>query len=470
MRIRRLASIATLLVTLFVVVDAATGAPHYQMHVAVDYDAGAYDGGMRLEYTNRTGASLGELFFRLYPNATGIYGDATLRVTETLVDGQVVETTMYVDDTVLYVPLPDSLAPDASVSVALTFEGSADDWTGATPPDEDAYGLLTRSDHAMTMTAFYPILAIYSDEGWGLDPVLPFGDALMSAAASYDVTVTVPDGIEPVASGVRTEQSAADGTVTHRFTVDGARDFSLVLLDGYDQQTGGTDDVAMHAWFTPQRSRAGSIALRVAQDATVLYTARVGPMRYREVDLVEVPLQVAAGVEFSGLILIGSAYAERPLETFYAIIVSHEMAHQWFYAGVGNDPSEHPWLDESFATYFSYLSLDAFYGSRVADTTLRQWEQSYEQARRNGPDVSVGSPLYAFSGSATYSGYVYSGGALFLHAVREVLGDEAFFAALASYYERHLGRIVSPKDLIDSLETGCACDLTEVLDAYGLGR
>jgi len=440
--------------------------PSYEMTVAVDYDAGTYAGDLRVETTNVTGAPLGELFFRLYPNASGIYGGAALDVPEVRVGDRIVDTATYVDDTVLLVPLPDPLAPGESVAVSLAFEGWVDDWTAGAAPRPGTYGLLTRSDRAMTLTAFYPILAFATDEGWALDPVFSFGDALMSDASDYDVCVTVRSGLTPIASGVQEEAVETDGAVTYRFTIDGARDFSIVVVDGYEDQRHLIEDVTLRTWFTAAKARASSIALRHAADALALYEGLIGPIRFREVDIVEVPLQVAAGVEFSGLILVSSAYAERPLQTFFQIIVSHEMAHQWFYAGVGSDVTEDPWLDESFATYLSYLYLNAFAGSGVASATLEQWERAYERSRLAEPNLAIDSPLYAFQGSANYSGFVYSGGAVLLHAIRETIGDDAFFAALHSYYDRHLGGIAAPRDLIDAFETACACSLGELLETY----
>jgi hypothetical protein len=450
--------------------DAAAGTPHYSMSVSIDYDAGTYVGELLVVAANNTGAPLNELFFRLYPNATAVYGDAALRVIETRIGDRVVDTAMYVDDTVLYVPLPEPLAAGDTVAVSLAFEGCADDWTSGSFPAAGTYGLLARSDRAMTLTAFYPILAFYTAEGWSIDPVFSFGDALMSDAASYDVRVTVPLDLTPAASGTQDEAIVeADGAATYRFTIEGARDFSLVVVDGYEEQRQLVDGVSLRSWFTPSKAHASSVALRHAADALSLYGTLIGPVRYREIDLVEVPLQVAAGVEFSGLILVSSDYAERPLDTFYQIIVSHEMAHQWFYAGVGSDPTEEPWLDESFATYLSYLYLDAFAGAGVASSTFRQWENAYEQARLAEPDTTIDSPLYAFQRSTNYSALVYSGGAVLLHAIRETIGDEAFFTALSSYYTAHLGAIVTPPDLIAAFETACTCNLADLLEAYDVG-
>ncbi len=446
----------------------STGAPpRYTMHVDVDYEAASFTGELRVEVSNTTGTELGELFFRLYPNGVGIYGDASLRVTEVFVEGRAVDAETFVEDTVLYVPLPESLPPDAQVAVTIAFEGTAEDWRhGERSPY--AYGLLTRSGSALTLTAFYPILALYTEAGWAINPVFEFGDALTSEASSYEVSLTIPAGLTAVTSGTLRDEVEGEGSVTYRCAIEGARDFSVVLLDGYERREAVVVDVTLGAWFTPEKGEAAGVTLERAADALALFSDLIGPAPYGEIDLVEVPMQHAAGVEFSGLILISSAYAEDPLDAFYDVIVSHEMAHQWFYAGVGNDVIEDPWLDESFATYLSYLFLDAFAGAGVAAGTLDNWESAYDRGRANDPDATIAKPLYAFPRSSTYSAFVYSGGAVFLHAVREAIGDAAFFAAVGSYYADHLGRIATPSDLLAAFEASCGCLLDDLAHGFGL--
>jgi len=466
---RLVPALALLLIAAFARPSAGSPSPPYTMHVDVDYEAASFTGELCVEVPNTTGTELDELFFRLYPNAVGIYGGASLRVTETSVEGRTVEAETFIEDTVLYVPLPEPLQSDAQVAVTIAFEGAAEDWRHG-EPSPYAYGLATRSESALTLTAFYPILALHAEEGWAIHPVFEFGDALMSEASSYEVTLTIPAGLIAVTSGTLRDATEEGGSVTYRYAIEGARDFSVVLLDGYERSETAAGDVTLVTWFTPEKREAASVTLQRAADALTLYGDLIGPAPYGEIDLVEVPMRHAAGVEFSGLILISSDYAERPLDTFYDVIVSHEMAHQWFYAGVGNDVIEDPWLDESFATYLSYLFLDAFAGPGVASGTLDSWERTYDRARSGAPDATVATPLYAFSQSSTYSAFVYSGGAVFLHAVREAIGDAAFFAALGAYYADNLGRIVTPSDLLASFETACGFPLDDLYIGFGLHR
>ncbi len=445
----------------------AAEAPHYTIDLHVDYEAGTFAGEVQVAYENTTGSELNELFFRLYANGAGIYGTASIRVTETRIEDRRIETALYVEGTVLLVPLPEPLLPGDRLVVTFAFEGNAEDWRQG-PSSPRVYGLLTRTPHAMTLTAFYPVLAFRTEAGWGLEPVFAFGDALMSDAATYDVTLTVPVGIDVAASGRLVAHSEEDEFSVHRYAVARARDFSAVLLDGYVQQVAEGDGLSVRTWFTSEKGRAAETTMDRGIKSLRLFSGLFGGPPYAEVEFAEVPLQVAAGVEFSGLILVGTSFAEDPDDVFYDIIISHEVAHQWFYGGVGSDPVEHPWLDESLATYLSYLYLDAYAAPGVAENVLGRWEDTYKAVRLEASHETIASPIYAFGESSTYSRLIYSGSGVFIHAVRQAIGDTPFFTALADYYAQNDGKIASPRDLIAAFETSCACELEELLREFDL--
>lgn len=447
----------------------AVDGARYEMDVTVDYGRGTFSGRVVVEYRNAACVELAELFFRFYPNGSAIYGDARVEATEVLVDGSPVAAEACVADTALYVPLPAPLAPGATATVSIAFQGAAH--ITAASAGSPGYGLLTKTDHAMTLTAFYPILALYGPNGWRIDPPADHGDALMSEASTYEVRLVVPAGIAPATSGTAcAPPESADGMVAHRFRIEAARDFSAVLLDGHVCRETDVEGITIRTWFSPPSDRASQIALDRAANALTLYTERIARPPFDEIDLVEVPMWNAGGMEFSGLILISSAYARTPDDPFYEVIVSHEIAHQWFYAGVGNDVAQAPWLDEAFATYLSYLYFETYVGADAASQLVENWARSYRNARNEAPFASVDSPIQAFPSPSAYSGLVYSGGALFLHAVREAIGDPAFFSAISSYYAGQLGRIATAADLLGAFEASCACRIDAISEAFGLAR
>ncbi len=440
----------------------------YEMRLLIDYDSGTFESSATIQYTNSTGIALSELFFRLYANDSTLYGSAFVHVSEVSIQTASMPFFLFLDETVLMIPLNESLQPEETIEVEFQFSGRTSEWTrhDRYGSSETGYGLLTKSSSALTLTAFYPMLAVYSDEGWALDPSTGFGDTLMGDTADYIVQVTTRAGPIPVSSGELITVNPEADSITYTFDAQNARDFSLVLLEDYVPSTTEINDVIIRSWFTSRHQQAGLLANEMAAFSLQLFEELVGPSPFREIEYVEVPLRSAAGVEFSGLILVGSRYAERPEDPFFSVIVSHEMAHQWFYAGVGNDVSEHPWLDEGFATYLSYEFLAAYYDSPTAQTELERWRNTYQIAQRERGDLSVGSPKYAFPDSSTYSSFVYSGGATFLYDLRLELGDEAFYRGLQAYYSAMLHNVATPSDLILIFEQSCSCRIDELLSAY----
>lgn len=440
----------------------------YEMHLLVDYDFGTFEGRATIQYTNSTGIALPELFFRLYANDPTLYGSAFVHVSEVTIQTASMPFSLFANETVLMIPLNESLQPEESIEVEFLFSGGTSEWPryNRYGSSETGYGLLTKSSSALTLTTFYPILAVYSDEGWALDPSTGFGDTLMGDTADYSVQVTTRAGPIPVSSGELIAVNSEADSTTYTFGVQNARDFSLVLLEDYIPSTAEVNDVIIRSWFTSRHQQAGLLTNEIAVFSLQLFEELVGPSPFHEIEFVEVPLRSVAGVEFSGLLLVGAQYAERPGDPFFPVIVSHEMAHQWFYAGVGSDVSEHPWLDEGFATYLSYEFLAAYYDSATAQMELERWRSTHQSAQRERSDLSVGSPKYAFPNSSTYSSFVYSGAAAFLYDLRLELGNEAFYRGLQAYYRTMLHDVATPSDLILIFEESCSCRIDELLSAY----
>ncbi len=445
-----------------------TLAPRYDMDLVVDYDSGAFAGEVTVTYTNPTAEDLSEVFFRVFANDSTLYGDAVVNVAEVFVQSSSCSPSWYVGNTVLAVPLTVPLSPAETVEIRLGFEGQASIWSQfGTSASQNGYGILTKSPSSLTLTAFYPVLAVYGDEGWSLDPSTGFGDTLMSDAADYVVRVSARTGLRLVASGTLQTVDEADGGAVYTFAIDAARDFSLVLLDdAYGLTTDRVSDRTVNTWFVSDHLPAQRSAQQMAVDAFLLYEELIGPCLYDEIDLVEVPLQRAAGVEFSGLILVGLDYGDRPDDLFFSIIISHEMAHQWFYAAVGNDVSEHPWLDESFATYLSYVFLDTYVSPSAAEGAWDDARTAYANAQRVRADLDVTSPRYEFPSSSLYSAYVYSGGALLLDRLHQQLGHDVFTQAVQAYYRDFAHRMATPDDLFQAFEEACACSIHDVLAEF----
>ncbi len=93
----------------------------------------------------------------------------------------------------------------------------------------------------------------------------------------------------------------------------------------------------------------------------------------------------------------------------------------------------------------------------------------YDSLVKDGLDERITQSLGYFEGKKNprlYSGIVYSKGALFLHALRREIGDEAFFQALGEYFQAHRYGVARPEDLLRAFEAAAGRSLTDFYEAW----
>ncbi|HID86299.1 MAG TPA: M1 family peptidase, partial [Anaerolineae bacterium] len=150
-------------------------------------------------------------------------------------------------------------------------------------------------------------------------------------------------------------------------------------------------------------------------------------------------------------------------DRFFELTVVHEVAHQWWYNVVGNDVIDEPWLDEALVQYSTLLYYEEVHGRARYDQVLRTWQQMVDQAVEEGRDDVVGSPMSHWAGRGdAYGLIVYIKGPLFFHALREEMGDEAFFEALRRYYQTYKYGIAEPEGLLSIAEEVSGQELDEL--------
>src|SRR5204863_3824188 len=112
----------------------------------------------------------------------------------------------------------------------------------------------------------------------------------------------------------------------------------------------------------------------------------------------------------------------------YDNVVVHEMAHQWFGDAVTLKNWKNIWLNEGFASYCEALWEENINGKQAYFEYMKNFDYGFFSGTVYAPDGFIDSPpIYAT---------VYQKGAWVLHMLRGVLGDEVFFKAMRTYYDR----------------------------------
>jgi hypothetical protein len=424
--------------------------PHYILNVSVDFDALTVSGTAEIQYTNNEAVDLEALYLRLYPNADH-YEEGETRIDAVNVDGAAVRYTFEDPErTVLQVPLPSPLAPDAGTRLQIGFEVQV-------PRRSDRFGY---DQGVMSLGHWYPMLAVYDDEGWNLDPYVALGDAFYSDVALFTVHLTVPEGIVVAATGVQAGSMVhRPPSETHIYVSGATRDFALALSQEYAAVDTRVGDTTVTSYYLPGHAQGGRQALQVAAQALRVYNERFGIYPYSELDVAETSFTVMGspgGMEFPGIVFISEAFY-RPGGLFGSemdTVVAHEVAHQWWYGVVGNNQVDEPWLDEAFATYSSILYFEETGGRAEAEMAfLSQAQLPYQLIRLMGSDGPLQSSLLDYRDDLlSYQSLIYSKGALFLGELRELLGDADFVRLLQHHYQAHQYGLLARDDFRRSLE------------------
>jgi hypothetical protein len=444
------------LVLLPVALPISAQLTQYNLQVNLDAANHSFQGHARLDYTNTETVPLESLYFRLYPNGGMIYGDGSLSVSGVLVDGQPAQGISSLSNSVLEVKLPAPLSVGAQTLVEMDFAGVLPlDFGSQEPPS--GYGIYNYSEGVLAMANWYPILAVYDDEGWNLDPVYPLGDAVYSDLALYTVDLTVPSDLTVATSGVEIGQSKDNGTTRYLFVSGPARDFFVIASSDFKLTSDDVSGTRVNVYYLPGDAEGGQAALETVSRSLDIYIQLFGPYPYTEFDLVEAPMNNAGGVEYPGIVLIETERFSEPQGNVFITTVAHEVAHQWWYNVVGNDVIDEPWLDEALTTYSSILYWEQLQGPSASQQVLEYFQGSYDHAVQQGQDAPVNMSVPYFAQDEThaqaYGPIVYSKGALFLDAVRQAIGDQAFFHALQSYYADRWFATATASDLLGAFES-----------------
>ena len=421
----------------------------YTMTVTLDPIAGTIGGTMTVTYYNNTSATpLTEIYFRLYPNIAyyGVGGTALGEVTS---DGAVLATTLELDDSAARVALPAPLAPGAAITLAVPFVTTV-------PADSSgSYGIFAYDSARGTwiLADWHPVLAVYEEEtGWQLDPPTSAGDPTHAASSRFDVTVTAPEWLTVVASGVTVAESVGDGLRTQRVIAGPAREFTLVADDDYQVRRDTVEGVSVAIYTAPHVAPevAATTSAIVAQ-ALAFYGEAFGPYPFATLDIVDTRLSGALAVSWSGLIFLdGETMFDQMALTDpvgFETVVAHEIVHQWWGGLVGSNSNRHTYINEGLATLSSLLYLEATATPAAAAAAREAWVLGPARLLLNRGDMIVDTPVTAGEDPNARSAAVYGKATLGFEAIRAAIGNEAFGAALRAYADAYRFRIAEPDDL-----------------------
>jgi hypothetical protein len=437
--------------------DQSLPQARYDINTSIDFDGHSANTTMNATYRNDNDQPLQKIVFNVEPNRKPEVFTLTRLDTESAVG---VERFILTGPR-LEITLKSALLPTCEASFTLGFKVQL----GAIIQSfVSNTGYLGYSPRQLNFSEWLPEFAPMRDGDWYTPDIWPIGEFTEPLLANFTATVRVKSSatttqqIEVIGAGT-VEHSQSD---TWRFTLDGARTFTLSVGLGIQKLTTTATDSAtrkaipIELYYFPTSANAPTPASTVTPEARALSSAQhaldtaktaleyftkiYGAFPYPRMVVVEGDFP--DGMEFSGMVYVGqqwfTMYEGQP-DTWLTLITAHEVSHQWWYALVGNDQGYDPFLDEGLALYSELLYLQAQYPKLV------NWWWDF-RVYTYGPTGSPDAKIYDFKNLRPYINAVYLRGALMLQEIRTSIGDESFFKWLLNYRNMQQGKIATQRD------------------------
>ncbi|RYG23235.1 hypothetical protein EON82_14630 [bacterium] len=271
----------------------------------------------------------------------------------------------------------------------------------------------------------------------GADLMFPVKDHPSDKPSWAAMHITVPDPLVAVGPGKsRGVTRNGNGTATYHWKMSvPVANYSIVfnaapyrlIQDRVRSVAGGT--IPIRFYVLPEDFAKGPSLIAETKKYVAFYEKYIGPYPFRKekLGIVETP---HLGMEHSTAIAYGNKFRYNADGMDWLML--HEFGHEWWANLVTCADWKDFWIHEGFQSYMDSLYQEHLHGKEA-------YLQSMAGRRRGIQNKQAVAPREARASYEIYmqapdfekgDGDIYAKGALILHSLRYLVGDEAFFKSL----------------------------------------
>jgi cytosol alanyl aminopeptidase len=296
----------------------------------------------------------------------------------------------------------------------------------------------------------------------------------------YDVSVTVPKGMIAVANTLEAAREDVGDKTRFRFNrTPPLPTYLLALAAGELDVREATRSTAPPVRIVTTKGKAGGTEVTLALEAASGLVDALGewfgiPYPYQKLDIVAVPDFRGGAMENAGLVTFreellllepkGASVVDRRSQ---ALVVAHELAHQWFGDFVTAAWWNDLWLNEGFATWMEMRIVEKWRPTLIGrvDSIISGQEvmdhDGLVSARAiRQPVVTTGDAESAFDA------ITYEKGAAVLSTIEQWIGEETFKRGVRDYLQQNAWKSVEAAKLFEALSKAAGKDVGAMAAPY----
>lgn len=301
------------------------------------------------------------------------------------------------------------------------------------------------------------MLATYRN-GWNKEDYNPLGESYHTSFSDFTIHYELPQGYTVYSTD---DQETEDETVSGTLKMNNVKEFYLAITKtaGMHVEKTIVNDTEIRVIGHSYNKNDFSSVLPVAIDGFQFFEKHIGDYPHKQLDII----MDEGGMEYPGIVTVGQMFEERTDEQMEQTVI-HEIAHQWFYGMVSNDPYYDPWVDEGIAQYATTLYLMESEDLNLEEI-LGYPYKVYTLAESTGTLKFANLPLDQYE--KTYSENVYTQPPVQLHELfADYGGNEKALGFLQSYYEHYRYKEVDTQEFLNFLRTYLQLEDVSVFDEW----
>ncbi len=456
----------------------------YEMVIDMDVEKHQYNGKQKLVYYNNSNDELNRVFYHLYFNAfqpgsmmdvrsTTIIdpdrrvGDRISKLKEDEIGFQKISSLTQDGKpvkfehvgTILEVELAQPIAPGSKSVFEM-------EWLAQVPKQIRRSGRNSTEGIDYSMSQWYPKMCEYDFMGWHANPYV--GREFHGIWGDFDVTINIDKkyilggtGIlqnpQEIGYGYETEGQAVKrpegDKLSWNFKAKNVHDFVWAADPDYTHVKAKTEGGAtLH--FLYQKNENTEEAWAQLPDYTVkafkFIEKTYGKYPYQQYSVIQ---GGDGGMEYPMATLITG---HRPLSSLVGVTI-HEVMHTWYQMLMGTNEALYAWMDEGFTSYASNIVKAHLFPSSNdphSNTYMR-----YYYFARAGEEEALCTHADHFETNSAYGTGAYAKGAIYMHQLGYVVGQEALDRGILRYYDEWHFKHPTPNDFLRVIEKESGMEL-----------
>jgi len=348
-----------------------------------------------------------------------------LRVTRVLDDkNQPLSAERVTQDSTIRVPLPAGLARDASTTLTFEYEGVLETADDSPVPGLKLASIGDDTSYLLYAGRWFPV------SGYGLNRF------------TANISVTIPAHMLAIGSGKAT---VSDNPPSKKPNTNGlpSKTFNFVyskpsfpgtivagIFQEYKSDEAGMD---LHVFFKPSHQTLAPAYTTTAVQEFTYYITLYGTPLSQRLNVIELPgdtVPYAWAPEIAGL--AGPSITEK---TNYRLL-ANAIAHQWWGGSISPATKDDWWVIDGFSRYSEAMYVENAAGAAGLEEAVK--DMSVGALAYDSVPLSSASKLDPFS--TEFQSLVTDKGAMILHMLRWVLGEDKYLKTMREFAETYSGK------------------------------